>query len=215
MPERGSMARSWAAWRRISGVGRVVFPDVAKEWDMALNESLTWDEVGNISTGPGTVRDAFQLAYGKPTKELLPAGMSLYKFNGYSTLSAGVIDDETPLSPWWSPTRAFKHDAGLEQRKQIAMKSGVSLREWARLTSVIKENWNSLEWLLIVELKEPVHAWFGGFKGMARIDAGSISKRDGAVEARGAGKNLPGGGTQFYIPNLKVAHIKAHFFQPI
>lgn len=32
-----------------------------------------------------------------------------------------------------------------------------------------------------------------------------------AVEARGAGKSLPGGGTQFYIPNLKVAHIKALF----
>lgn len=52
---------------------------------MALNEELTWNEVGAISTGSGSVRDAFQLTFGAPTKELLSAGMSLYKFNGYST----------------------------------------------------------------------------------------------------------------------------------
>jgi len=37
---------------------------------------------------------------------------------------------------------------------------------------------------------------------MTRIDAGQASKRDGNVEAKGSTKNLPGGGTQFYIPNL-------------
>ena len=89
----------------------------------------------------------------------------------------------------------------------IAEKNGVSFREWGRLTSVIKENWSSLDWLLTIELKVPVYAWFGGFKGMSRIDAGEQSRRNAAIEAKGGSRNLPGGGTQFYIPNLKVAHI--------
>ena len=66
---------------------------------MALNEELSWNEVGAISTGSGSVRDAFQLMFGDPTKELLPAGMSLYKFNGYSSLGQGAITDRTDLSP--------------------------------------------------------------------------------------------------------------------
>lgn len=60
-----------------------------------------------------------------------------------------------------------------------------------------------------------MYAWFGGFKGMSRIDDGASSKRDGKVEAKGASKNLPGGGTQFYIPNLKVGHIRSHSFRPL
>ena len=51
---------------------------------MALNENLTWAEVGKIvtdsSTG-ATVSNAFQLMFGEPTKDLLPAGMRIYKFN--------------------------------------------------------------------------------------------------------------------------------------
>jgi hypothetical protein len=183
---------------------------------MALNEELDWSQVGAISTGgSGHVRDAFNVAFGDPTKELLPAGMSLYKFNGYSSLGPGQVTDATPLSPWWSPTHSFKHDAGLEQRMKIAEKNGVSMREWGRLTSVIKENWSSLEWLLTIELKEPVYGWFGGFKGMGRVDPGQQSKRDAAVEAKGGSKNLPGGGTQFYIPNLTVGHISKHSFKPL
>ena len=64
-----------------------------------LNEELSWTEVGALSAGSGSVRDAFQLAFGDPTKELLPAGMSLYKFNGFSTLGRGAITDATELSP--------------------------------------------------------------------------------------------------------------------
>ena len=183
---------------------------------MALNEELSWTEVGAMSTGSGSVRDAFQLAFGDPTKELLPAGMSLYKFNGFSTLGPGTITNATELSPWWSPTLAFKHDAGLAQRMSIAEQNGVSFREWGRLTSVIKENWSDLAWLLTIELNVAVYAWFGGFKGMSRIDEGQPSKRDPAKEAKGGSANLPGGGTQFYIPNLTVAHIEPTYsFKPL
>jgi hypothetical protein len=182
---------------------------------MALNEGMGWAQVGDISTGSGKVRDAFQLMFGDPTKELLPAGTSLYKFNGFSTLGQGVITPQTDLSPWWSPTNGFKHDAGLAQRMAIARNNGVSFREWGRLTSVIKEEWSTLDWLLTIELAEPVYAWFGGFKGMSRTDDVTKSRRNAAVEAKGGSKGLPGGGTQFYIPNLKVGHIKTHSFKPL
>lgn len=188
---------------------------------MALNEELSWNEVGQIDIlekGKPTgkkVQDSFQLMFGEPTKELLDKEMSLYKFSDYGTLAAGAVTDETPLSPWWSPTLAFKHDAGLVERMAIAEKNGVSFREWGRLTSVIKEDWSSLEWLLIVELKVEVYGWFGGFKGMERVGDKEKSKRDKALEASGASKGLPGGGTQFYIPNLKIAHIGRYEFRPL
>lgn len=183
---------------------------------MILNEQLTWAEVGNISTGgDGKVRDAFQLMFGEPTKERLAPGMSLYKFNGFSTLAPGQVTDETPMSPWWSPLHAFKNDAGYEQRLALATHLGVSMREWGRLTSVIKENWSSLDWLLVIELKEPVYGWFGGFKGMSRIDDNAKSRRNAAVEKRGGSRGLPGGGTQFYIPNMCVRHIGSYAFSPL
>jgi len=178
---------------------------------MALNDQLDWTTVGAMSTGSGCVRDNFQLAFGDPTKELLPKGMSLYKFNGSCTLNGVNPADATgatPLSEWWSPTYAFKQDAGLAQRMAIAEQNGVSFREWGRLTSAIKENWSDLAWLLTIELKEPVYGWFGGFKSVSRIDEGESSKRDPAKEATGGGAKLPGGGTQFYIPYLKYMHIQ-------
>lgn len=178
-----------------------------------LNAELDWGAVGNISTGgTGRVRDAFQTAYGEPSKELILAGTSLYKFNSFSTLGPPGYNFATGLSPWWSPTKPFKHDAGLEQRKSIALANGVSLREWGRLTSVIKENWNSLDYLLIVELTVHAYGWFGGFKGMARMDAGAKSMRNAGIEKRGGSRGLPGGGTQFYIPNLTVGMVAKHQF---
>jgi hypothetical protein len=178
-----------------------------------LNDGLTWAEVGAISTGPGTsVADAFQLRFGNPSKELLPRGTELYKFNGYNTLARDALTPNTPMSPWWSPLRAFRHDAGLGQKMSIAQANGVSLREWGRLTSAIKENWSSLDWLLTIELAEPVYAWFGGFKSMDRIDAGAQSSRNSALEQRGAGSKLPGGATQLYIPNLAFRHFATHAF---
>nr|ACR24239.1 EvpP [Edwardsiella tarda] len=181
-----------------------------------LNSELDWSHVGSISTGPGTVvSDAFNISYGLPTKELLPAGTALYKFNGFSSLARPPITGDTPLSPWWSPVQPFRHDGGLQQRMLVAKLNGVSMREWGRLTSVIKENWSSLDHLLEIVLKVPVYAWFGGFKGMSRIDNGMPSKRNITLEQKGRGSNLPGGATQFYIPNLTVGHISSHNFSAL
>jgi hypothetical protein len=164
---------------------------------MALNENVEWNDL------PEFVRLAFQTKFSMPSKDPLPDGFVLYKFNDFQTLHGPTSN---ALSPWWSPYGAYKHDAGWEQRMKIAKANGVSIREWGRLTSAVKENWNSLNYLLVITLKVPVFGFYGGFAQMARIDAGAASKM-GAGEGKGGSKNLPGGGTQFFIPNLTADHV--------
>ena len=122
---------------------------------MALNENLTWQEVGFMETNTneagaviGQVREAFK-GY-KAEKKLIPAGMELYKFNGERKLSREPVTDDSRLSPWWSPVGEYEWDPGLQAKRKIASANAVSLREWGRLTSAIREDWSSLEWLLIV-----------------------------------------------------------------
>ena len=165
---------------------------------MPINENTTWDEVGNTSTGgSGRVSHAFK--GGAAKKVLLSPTFKMYKFNEYKSLTA---PNSKAVNPWWSPYEAYEWDGGWQQRKSLAAHLNVSMREFGRVTSAIKENWNSLSYLLVVEVKTPVYAYFGGFAQMARIDAGQASKVDARIEAKGSTKNLPGGGTQFYIPNL-------------
>ena len=107
----------------------------------------------------------------------------------------------------------------------MARTLGVSVREWGRITSAIKENWNSLEYLMIITLKDDAYAWFGGFTARSRIDAGQASMRFGNEGAQSGGRkytsagmmerltkvgtkgSLAGGGTQFYIPNVRMSNV--------
>lgn len=178
---------------------------------MPVNENLSWSEVGAISTGANSVADAFKLKYAE--KVLLTLGTKLYKFNDFNSPTA---PGSKVLSPWWSPYDDYRHDGGWEQRKKLAKLLGVSIREFGRVTSAVKENWNSLQYLLVVTLSQAVYAFFGDFAQQPRQDAGTVSKRvisapaaGGAflAESRRATKNLPGGGTQFYIPNLTLDQV--------
>jgi len=165
---------------------------------MDLNSDVNWMDL------PEFVRSAFQTKFGMPSKDRLLNGMMLYKFNDFSTLHG---PQSNALSPWWSPYNAYKQDAGWDQKLKMAKANGISVREWGRLTSAVKENWNSLNFLLVITLNTPVHGFFGGFAQMARIDAGQASKmRPGEAKAMGS-KNIPGGATQFYIPNLTADHV--------
>jgi hypothetical protein len=167
---------------------------------MPINEKKNWEEVGSDKTGgdgDARVRDAFK--NGTAKKVLLAPAFKLYKFNEYKTLTA---PNSQSVSPWWSPYEAYEWDAGWEERKELAPQLKVSIRELGRVTSAIKENWNSLSYVLVVTVKNAAYGYFGGFAQMTRIDAGKASKRDADIEAKGSTKNLPGGGTQFYIPNL-------------
>ena len=71
------------------------------------------------------------------------------------------------------------------------------------------EDWNSLAYIFELELKVPVYGWFGGFKGMLR-SGGGASKRDKIIEKAGSSRGLPGGATQFYIPNLTLGMVASY-----
>ena len=162
-----------------------------------LNDALQFTDVDP------TARAAFQTKFGSPTKDRLHSGFKLYKFNNFRTLHAPGND---ALSPWWSPYDAYKHDPGWDMRLRMAKANGVSIREWGRLTSAIKENWNSMAFLLVISLKIEAFGFFGGFSSMVRIDPGAAGLMKPG-EAKGAAKSLPGGATQFYIPNLIAEHV--------
>lgn len=220
---------------------------------VCLNFNRTWDEIGNIVTAwnsqnkpCGWVKDAFK--DGVADKVLLKAGTQLYKFNNLPTLvdmgwlgaKEGItIEGAVTISPWWSPYFSFMHtwsniggrkgsvthDPGWAAKQAMAKHFGVSVREWGRITSAIKENWNSLKYLMVITLKHDAYGWFGGFTAMSRTDAGQASKRFGNEGALGGGKkytsegmknriatvgskgSLAGGGTQFYIPNVRMINV--------
>jgi hypothetical protein len=84
-----------------------------------------------------------------------------------------------------------------------------------------EEVWNSMSFLLSVDVAEDVYAFWGEFAGMARIAGEAASRRittapggstPGFVtEAKGGSAGLPGshGVTRFYIPGLLVGHVEA------
>jgi hypothetical protein len=180
---------------------------------MPINHDTTWEEVGsydpvtNKAPEPGggsgrCVRDAFK--NGTAKKVQLENTFKLYKFNHGDQLTH---DNSNEVSPWWSPYLAYEWDAGWEERKKLAAHLKVNIRELGRVTSAVKENWSSLSHVLVVQLKQGAYGYFGGFAQMCRIDDGEKSIRDPNTEAKGNTKNLPGGGTQFYIPNLTTGNV--------
>ncbi len=242
---------------------RVGPPGRQKELGMSrvcLNFNRTWDEVGNIVTNRdaggkpiGWVKDAFK--GGVADKVLLPKGTRLYKFNNSPVLvdmswlaKDGVtLEAAVTISPWWSPYNSYfhkwsavsgrggstTHDPGWLAKAAMAKTLGVSVREWGRITSAVKENWNSLKYLMVFTLKHDAYGWFGGFTAMSRIDPNQASKRFGnegaqsgtqkftsegmrnRLETVGSRGSLAGGGTQFYIPNVRVINVASWTIQDL
>ncbi len=56
------------------------------------------------------------------------------------------------------------------------------LLEMARETSVVKENWNSLRYIVAIKLVKPAYAFFGGFGSLNRIDLNPQSETGWAPE---------------------------------
>ncbi len=198
-----------------------------------LNFNRQWDnDVALIPTNSGLVKDAF--FGGKAVRFDIKPGYPLYKFNTYPSLSANPAP-WSPVSEWWSPYDGEGHDGGWEARLRFAQHLHISVRELGRLTSVIKENWNSLAYLLVIRLNRPVVGFWGTFKGMERyeyelgddkkplLDAqGKPIKKSSKLlddprnmaadfrpERRGGSLGLmgSGGASQFYIPNLRVRYV--------
>ncbi|MBS0395729.1 MAG: hypothetical protein JSR54_13995 [Proteobacteria bacterium] len=163
-----------------------------------INEGMALERI--LALRNGEVGRAFL----RPRLALLRAGTRLYRFNDLPHMVPGR---DGFLSGWWSPTDPYAQDPGLAQRKHMARHFRVSLREYGRLTSAINECWGSLAWIIHAQLQRDVEAAFGEFASQTRVGAGD-SKRDMAVEHRGAPARLPGGGTQFYLPQLRPADLR-------
>ena len=184
---------------------------------MYLNDENTWEEVGSYDPATNKpsetgayVRDCFK--NGTAQKRLLDTSLKLYKFSHGAELTR---ENSNEVSPWWSPYDAWEWDAGWEERKKLAAQLKVNIRELGRVTSAIKENWNSLSHLLVIHLNNGAYGYFGGFAQMCRIDEGEASKRDDNIEKTGNTKNLPGGGSQFYIPNLTSGYVTQISAEPL
>jgi hypothetical protein len=158
-----------------------------------LNDLEVW------AKQPPHVKQAFKRAAGSKVK--LDEGMRLCKLSHFPTLAP---PDTAKLSEWWSPFDAYMYDPGFDFRYLMAARFSVSIRELSRVVVAVKENWNSLSYLLVISLKQPVHAFFGDVAGQLRIDPGAGTKLR-AGEERGAG-GLAGNGVQFYIPGLTLDH---------
>ena len=101
---------------------------------MPINETLSWNDVGAISTGGSNyVRDAFKGMHAE--KVLLLPGTKLYKFNEYNSLAP---PNAPFISPWWTSYDAYRHDPGWIQKKKLAAHFHVSIRELGRVTSAVK-----------------------------------------------------------------------------
>jgi len=186
----------------------------------AVNSGMTWGDVGAILVSGRPVRNAFL----EPQMVCLPAKTKLYKFNTYAGL---LPDSRGHVTGWWSPYDAYDVDPGWNIKRNMARTLGVSIREWGRVTSAITEGWNSAEYLVVITLKVHIWAAYGRFKhqprgevhsqdskrithatvGKAQFEPGkgetALPYRHIRPEGRGRTLNLPGGGRQFFVPNLK------------
>lgn len=170
-----------------------MFTTVYNPSGRVLNDLAAW------INQPPHVKQAFKGGIGKRVR--LPVGFRLCKLSDFPSLAP---PGAKTLSEWWSPFESFEYDPGFESRVALARHLRVSIRELSRVLVAVKENWNSLSYLLIIALRQPVYGFFGGVAGQARIDKGQGSKLK-AGESRGTG-GLVGNASQFYIPGLTPNH---------
>ena len=165
---------------------------------MILNQLETWSGCGQ------SVHDAFK---GDAEKIELRAGFRIYKFNAYDRLLPPGKPESSVITPWWSPYEAFAWDAGLENRRKTALAmGGASLRELSRIVVAVREDWSSLRYLVTARLAAPSYAFFGSVAPQARITPGASSRRM-SDERQARAPKLVGSGSQFYIPNLRLADL--------
>jgi hypothetical protein len=170
-----------------------MFSKVYNPSGRVLNDLDVW------AKQPAYVKQAFKRGVGSKVK--LDEGMRLCKLGHFPTLAP---PDTTKLSEWWSPFDAYMYDPGFDFRYLMAARLSVSIRELSRVVVAVKENWNSLSYLLVISLNQPVYAFFGGVAGQVRIDPGAGTKlKEGEERGRGG---LAGNGVQFYIPGLTLDH---------
>ena len=98
--------------------------------------------------------DAFN-AFSKPPRQVvLRPGDELFRFG--TILSPLFAGNDVFGSPWWIPASTYR------QISKTAHRTGTSMIDVARSRLAVATPWNpKMDWLMVIELKKPVHAWLG------------------------------------------------------
>lgn len=117
-----------------------------------------------------------------PRQILLLPGERLFRF---TTMPGPAFKgNEVFASPWWIPHATYRQIA------QTAQRTGRTSSEVARARLAVAEAWNpNMDWLTILELRKPVHAWVGPTKPQPLFDGDR-------------GVILLGNYDQAYVPDL-------------
>jgi hypothetical protein len=170
-----------------------------------LNSNITW---GLMPDNGGQTRAQIHAAFidRRAEKIRLDPGFEICKLHRFPTLAPDTRPD-TVVSAWWTNLMRWRDDVGFEDRIHMAKHFRVSVRELCRVFLAVRENWNPFAYLAVAALAQPVWAFYGGVAQQVRIDPGSRSMRM-AGERRGSTRNLPGRGSQLYIPFLTNGHLR-------
>lgn len=132
----------------------------------------------------------------RAAKETIRAGTNLYKFTDWDVFNAYTDKNgqsKESVSPFWG-TMGDLHDL-----LAYAEKTGKSLLECLRQRNAVLHNWNGLNSLVVIRLKEDVKGFVGNIgpqteKGYAE----HFTKRRGYTVPI----QLWGGASQVYLPGL-------------
>ena len=173
-----------------------------------LNAGLNWEQLEQSD------RDAFR---GIGQKVILRAGFRLYKF------TAADIESRFGVTPWWSPLGSYLWDAGLESRLKLARHLGETPEDFTRVVAAVRTNWNALTHILTAILLKDVYGFWGQIGWQPKFGDQTLEHMrsfDKVLEEL-TGRSpqrigLPGGGSQFFIPNLtRNEHIRRGVRVPV
>jgi hypothetical protein len=152
---------------------------------------------------PQWAKDAFT---GTIERVKLPAETRLYKISSHHLeVPAENGAPAGDATPWWKPRDPFgQADLGLEDFLHFAHVLHTDAGDYSRVTSAVRRQWNGLAFLITARLCRDVFGFFGKIGWQPRnggLSLAEIERLDGAGPRRRLG--FPGGGYQFYIPNMK------------
>src|SRR5207248_9630856 len=89
-----------------------------------------------------------------PTRRVFTPGEQLFRFG--SIVSASFTGNDIFGSPWWIPKSTYDAIA------RTANRTRALLTDVARSRLAVATAWNpTMEWLMVIELKQPVYGWIG------------------------------------------------------
>ena len=154
-----------------------------------LNDSLTFDEI-DLSH-----RRSFQGLSAR--KDVIRAGTILYKFTDWDVFSIGRNGREN-VSSFWGTMPDLYDLLGYAQH------SNQTLLQCLRQRNAVLHNWNGLNSLVVIRLRENVAGFVGNIGPQTEKGYG-----DKVIQKGGYTKQISlwGGASQVYLPELSRTHV--------